>query len=156
MNKGTKDNKGFSLVELIVVILIMAILAVALTPQVIKWVNHSRIASDRSLMDTLISNCQTALTNQKAYNDVAADVTITVTNSGTEMSSDYSNLKDKIAEYSGYTSWGDFDDTKTEAANGVITITIHKDGMRVTGAYTGANNLADFEDEIATPAPATP
>ena len=35
-------NKGFSLVELIVVVLIIAIIAVALAPQVIKWVDRAR------------------------------------------------------------------------------------------------------------------
>lgn len=41
-----KNNKGFSLVELIVVILIMAIIAVALAPQVMKWVDESKISAD--------------------------------------------------------------------------------------------------------------
>ncbi len=39
--KRNKD-KGFSLVELIVVVLIIAIIAVALAPQVIKWVDRAR------------------------------------------------------------------------------------------------------------------
>ena len=47
-----KDNKGFSLVELIVVVLIMGILAVALTPQVLKWVNNSRVANDLQAKET--------------------------------------------------------------------------------------------------------
>ncbi len=41
-----KNNKGFSLVELIVVILIMAIIAVALAPQVMKWVGESKKSAD--------------------------------------------------------------------------------------------------------------
>ena len=40
------NNKGFSLVELIVVVLIMAIIAVALAPQVMKWVENSRKSND--------------------------------------------------------------------------------------------------------------
>lgn len=48
-----KNNKGFSLVELIVVILIMAIIAVALAPQVMKWVDESKISADNSNRATI-------------------------------------------------------------------------------------------------------
>ena len=37
-----RNNKGFSLVELIVVVLIIAIIAVALAPQVVKYVGTAR------------------------------------------------------------------------------------------------------------------
>lgn len=40
------ENKGFSLVELIIVISIMAILASALAPSLIKYINKARLARD--------------------------------------------------------------------------------------------------------------
>ena len=64
-----KDNKGFSLVELIVVVLIMGILAVALTPQVLRWVERSRIADDFTTMDTVKSALQTTLTNETVFSN---------------------------------------------------------------------------------------
>lgn len=39
-------NKGFSMVELIIVIAVMAILVGALAPAVVKYVNKSRISTD--------------------------------------------------------------------------------------------------------------
>lgn len=46
MKKENMNNKGFSLVELIIVIAIMAILLVVLAPQYLKYVERSRNSTD--------------------------------------------------------------------------------------------------------------
>jgi len=56
-----KNNKGFSLVELIVVILIMAIIAVALAPQVMKWVDESKVSTDVNNRANLKSSLDAAV-----------------------------------------------------------------------------------------------
>ena len=81
-----KENKGFSLVELIVVVLIMAIVAVALAPQIIKWVENSRISADIQTRNTLKEQCQIALTETTAFNKVKDGdyvITLTKNSSGT-------------------------------------------------------------------------
>lgn len=61
-----KNNKGFSLVELIIVIAIMAILAGALAPALIKYINKSRRSADISNADTIRTACQTAMSDEDA------------------------------------------------------------------------------------------
>ena len=47
MKKERMNNKGFSLVELIIVIAIMAVLVVVLAPQFLKYVEKARISTDK-------------------------------------------------------------------------------------------------------------
>lgn len=61
-----KNNKGFSLVELIIVIAIMAILVGVMAPQLIKYVEKTNESSDTQLMDSI----RTALTTAAMDPDV--------------------------------------------------------------------------------------
>lgn len=56
-NRKKSNNKGFSLIELIIVIAIMAVLVGTLAPQYIRYVEKSRLAADA----TTIENAQTML-----------------------------------------------------------------------------------------------
>lgn len=73
------NNKGFSLVELIIVIAIMAILAAALAPQLIKYLEESRISSDKSACDTIKSCFNAAMTNEDAYKEVTGGSVSSIT-----------------------------------------------------------------------------
>lgn len=55
-----KNNKGFSLVELIIVIAIMAILVGVMAPQLIKYIEKTNISSDTQLCDSIRTALNTA------------------------------------------------------------------------------------------------
>ncbi|MBO5609805.1 MAG: prepilin-type N-terminal cleavage/methylation domain-containing protein [Eubacterium sp.] len=63
-------NKGFSLVELIIVIAIMAILAAAIAPALIRYIDKSRRSDDVAAAETLNTAAQAALSNEDAYDEV--------------------------------------------------------------------------------------
>ena len=99
MKKTKKNNKGFSLVELIVVVLIMAIIAVALAPQVMKWVGKSKDSADVSNYNSLFSNVQLALTEDTTIKTA----TVTFDNDGVTISStDASKLSTALNKIAGY------------------------------------------------------
>ena len=60
-----RSNKGFSMVELIIVIAIMAILAGALAPTLIKYVNKSRMTADLNNASALAKATQLAFVDKE-------------------------------------------------------------------------------------------
>lgn len=77
-----KDNKGFSLVELIVVVAIMAVLMTVLAPQLLKYVEQSRLQKDNSAIAEIANAIKISMASEKINNAVGASTTITL--KGTE------------------------------------------------------------------------
>ncbi len=76
-----KNNKGFSLVELIIVVAIMAVLMGILAPQYIRYVEKTRIRADDSIVSEVDKSAQATLADEKFYTKVTGTtVTVTFTN----------------------------------------------------------------------------
>lgn len=65
MKKIWVDNKGFSLVELIIVIAIIAILSAAIAPALIRYINKARKADDIAAADTIGISVTAAVTDNE-------------------------------------------------------------------------------------------
>lgn len=116
------NNKGFSLVELIIVVAIMAILIGVLAPQYIKYVEKSRKSADVQLVESCRTALQVALTDDE-YTIGAVNDAVVINSSNTTV-----NLAAKTAfdDYFGANSYA-AKKFKSKTFNGAIV------RMNITG-----------------------
>ena len=104
--KLKKNNKGFTLVELIIVIAIIAILVAVLAPNYVKYVDRSRWSSDRNDCETLLGELKTAIVDvqnedgtitTKTY-DIISSTTPSDLKTGLDTASSNKALGDKLDE----------------------------------------------------------
>lgn len=73
-----KNNKGFTLVELVIVIAILAILVGILAPQYTKYVEKSRKAADAANLENLVTAVKVAAADDAQDIVAAMDITYTI------------------------------------------------------------------------------
>ena len=133
-----KNNKGFSLVELIVVVLIMGIIAVALAPQVMKWVGTARENSDENTAKDIKSAVQVALAEWQQTNSVptSGDNAKYLVNGGTALSitKDWGTNPNELSATITSVMGGDFPKPQKTGSSG-FTIEIETTSGKVTVNY---------------------
>ena len=120
--KKKKNNKGFTLVELVIVVAILAILVGILAPQYTKYVEKSRKAADASNLENLVTAFKTAASDGDD-NIAAGGYKITITKDNTTLAGeavgevtaagagDVSNAKTEITKFAG----NNWEDTKLKS-----------------------------------------
>ena len=131
-------NKGFSLVELIVVIAIMAVLVGVLAPTLIRNVEKSRESSDLQTLDSIRGSVTTALsveTVNDEFQKATFPHTVTLANLKTATTDLNGKLKDELSEDGVLNA-----SLKSKACSGKdITISITSDG-KVSVSVVGVDS----------------
>ncbi len=136
-----KDNKGFSLVELIIVIAIMAILVGIVGTQVIPYIDKSRNAKDVQKLSGLCTDAMTAYSSNAATLDAKSVYTIEIGDSvdvkkGAAVDTD-TTLKDAFGELNGITKVSDLKlESKAGKDVSKVTITCQNTGDMITVTTT--------------------
>ena len=153
LRERKKDNKGFTLVELVIVIAILAILVGLLAPQYTKYVEKSRKAADASNMDEMVKVVK-AFAADPANELAAGDYVITMTHdNGTNLSvTDGTPLDNEMdASIPNWTTtntksqkWG----TNGAATDIIATVKVNEDGGTEV-AYTAEDGSTKFADYMA-------
>lgn len=141
MKRVKLDNKGFSLVEIIIVIAIMAILAAALAPQLIKYLETSREASDHQVTETIIDCFNAAIADDNVYKELTANTSVTTLDITFDSSGNpqisTSTFPLLAAELS--TSLAEIEKPKTSGAT-KYTLTWNNDSNEITGVNASVAN----------------
>ncbi|NCB51802.1 MAG: prepilin-type N-terminal cleavage/methylation domain-containing protein [Clostridia bacterium] len=144
--KFMKGNAGFSLVELIIVIAIMAALVAILAPQYLKYVEKSRLTADKTQLDEIIQAAKVSAADPEGTG--AAPYTLTVVTTaagvGTITPTDNGNWDESVIAALG-TNEVQF---KSKDMLAVVTITITV--AATTFAVTATSNPAVLDLALTT------
>ncbi len=128
-------NKGFSLVELIVVIAIMAVLVGVLAPTLIKNIEKSRESKDAQNIEQIKSSIEVALQDETAYDQAvptasgstsASNTLVTLTSASASVNSTYGSFK---TEFDGIMSVTNTKLTSKKYKGATVTFTVNEKGQ---------------------------
>lgn len=149
-------NQGFSLVELIVVIAIMAVLVAVLAPQFTKYVDRSRQSVDATTVGGIVTAAQVGVADVTDYSIKEGTYVITLGSTGTTVAggtgtgvttpdaTSLSDMKKAIEEACGTLTNLKSTANKWESTGIIVNIVVSNNGS-VTVDYSGT---PDFEKYI--------
>lgn len=130
-----KDNKGFSLIELIIVIAIMAVLVAVIAPNLTKYLSSSKDKADASNIDTIrgVIEQACALTNTEVSEPQNLGIWV-------ELKEDSAYYDSDATDINGYTAFSKYvadaleNVPKSKVTGKSFSVKIEQDS--ITKAYT--------------------
>ena len=146
-NQTGLGHKGFSLVELIIVIAIMAILVGVMAPQLIRYVERTRVSADTQLADSVKTAITTAMMDPAVISAPTPGVPAPSAALNLGTAGDFTGaFGTAVAQTLGYADVatmtganGIVSELQSNGATGVVA-TIDATGNRVTVTVTGSND----------------
>lgn len=142
-----KDNKGFSLIELIIVIAIMAVLVVVLAPQFTKYIERGRKSTDVQSVAEIVTALEVYAADPMvaAADKITTGAKVTITTTETAVTTgNATNNADKALKDAGITAIGLSSSGWTTSGTVVLEVTIDTNGT-VTVADASTGKTADHE-----------
>lgn len=140
-------NKGFSLVELIIVMAIMAVLIGILAPTYLRYVERTKFTTDCSNIGTIMDACEVICADPDVTwgSGVANKIVISIDEDGTEYtgSGPVAALEDMASagQFELKADWGPFEISAYKDTNGHVKFDITDDDQ--------IDELSDYSEALA-------
>ncbi len=158
MKNGLKNSNGFSLIELIIVIAIMAILVSVMAPMLIRYIEKTKVSSDTQLADTVLQAFLYASTDARVLSDPASEPYLnkleTAKGINVDTDTDFQNsdcvMRESVDEILGKPLDKLVDDLRSTHASDTHINVKYKDG-KLTVTLTGTDNTGRKDNSSSTP-----
>lgn len=149
--KAKKNNKGFSLVELIVVIAIMAVLVGVLAPTLIGNIEKSRESKDLQNLDSIRQAVVTAMSDENVYSSTVpttASVTVAAGANGANLA--FNGTYGSLSTEFGTIITSDTKMTSKSGTSGTLEIHVLSTGAVEVGVYSaGGSTVSAAKNKVS-------
>lgn len=148
--KAKKNNKGFSLVELIVVIAIMAVLVGVLAPTLIGNIEKSRESKDLQNLDSIRQAVVTAMSDENVYSSTVPTTGSVIVASGANGANlAFNGTYGSLSTEFGTIITSDTKMTSKSGTSGTLEIHVLSTGAVEVGVYKSGSTVSAAKNKVS-------